>query len=316
MRDGTRKGGFGLELLAAVAVPTSVVGCLLLAEALMTAGVAPAATVIPIGIGMLGVVALLERILPWHRDWLSSHGDLRVDALYLPTQVGVLSLFRPIAGSLTVAGTTALARLSPEGLWPDEWPIVTQVVLASLVRELFDYWAHRAMHEVPWLWHLHATHHAAPRLYWLNGTRAHPAEIALRFGLVGVLPLAILGVDPRVIALTGAAAIAADTFQHANIALRLGPLSWIYSIGNAHRWHHSRVREEADSNYGNVYLVWDAVFGTRYLPADREPPTEIGIDGLDAFPKGFFAQWLSPLRWSRIQRESATSGGRASPNAR
>jgi sterol desaturase/sphingolipid hydroxylase (fatty acid hydroxylase superfamily) len=156
------------------------------------------------------------------------------------------------------------------------------------------------MHEIPWLWRLHATHHSAPRLYWLNGTRAHPFEIALRFGLVGVVPLALLGIDARVLALTAVAALAADTFQHANIALRLGPLAWIYSIGDAHRWHHSRMRGEADANYGNVYLVWDAVFGTRYLPADREAPTEVGIEGLDAFPKGFVGQWLSPFRWSRI----------------
>lgn len=316
MRDATRHEGFGRKLLAAIAVPGAVVACVLLADAMMAAGVAPATTVLPIGIGMLGVVALLERILPWHRGWLSSQGDLSVDALYLPTQAIVTSLFRPLAASLTVAGSAALASLSPGGLWPDDWPVVAQVVLASAVRELFDYWAHRAMHEIPWLWRLHATHHSAPRLYWLNGTRAHPLEIALRFGLVGVLPLAILGVDPRVLALTSVAALAADTFQHANIALRLGPLSWIYSIGDAHRWHHARSRAEADSNYGNVYLVWDAVFGTRYLPADREPPTQVGIEGLEAFPKGFFGQWLSPWRWSRIlaasaARDRATDGALA-----
>ena len=88
----------------------------------------------------------------------------------------------------------------------------------------------------------------------------------------------------------------------------MGPLSWIYSIGDVHRWHHSRDRAEADSNYGNVYIFWDAVFGTRYLPADREAPTAVGIAGLDAFPRGFFAQWLSPFRWKRIERESLRSG--------
>jgi sterol desaturase/sphingolipid hydroxylase (fatty acid hydroxylase superfamily) len=309
MRDGTRDAGIGRKILAASAVPASVVACVLLADAMMDAGIAPAAAVLPMGAVMLGVVALLERVLPWHRDWLSSRGDLAVDALYLPTQAVVTSLLRPVAASLTVAASVPLSRLVPGGPWPDDWPIVAQVVLASLVRELFDYWAHRAMHEIPWLWRLHATHHSATRLYWLNGARAHPLEIALRFGLVGVLPLAILGVDPRVLALTSAAALAADSFQHANIALRLGPLAWIYSIGDAHRWHHSLRREEADANYGNVYLVWDAVFGTRYLPADREPPTEVGIEGLEAFPKGFFDQWLSPWRWSRILAESGARDG-------
>jgi sterol desaturase/sphingolipid hydroxylase (fatty acid hydroxylase superfamily) len=177
--------------------------------------------------------------------------------------------------------------------------------LASVVREFFDYWGHRAMHHFDVLWRLHATHHSAQRLYFLNGLRAHPGEIAFRFGILGVLPLALLGVGETVLVLTTVAALAADVYQHANIAFRLGPLSWLYSIGDAHRWHHSRERVEADSNYGNVYLFWDAVFGTRHLPADRQPPTEVGIEGFDAFPRRFFAQWLSPFRWSAIERESA-----------
>jgi len=303
-RDGSTLERPWQKALAALAVPGAVVACLLLADALMDAGVRPATTVLPIAAGMLVVVALLERVLPWHRDWLHAKGDLVADALYLPTQTLVTQLVRPLAVALTVALGGALAQVVPGGVWPSGWPIALQVVLASVVKEFFDYWAHRAMHEVGWLWRLHATHHSAPRLYWLNGARAHPGEIAFRFGLVGIVPLALLGVDERVLALTSVAALAADTFQHANIALRLGPLDWIYSIGDAHRWHHSRTREEADRNYGNVYLFWDAVFGTRYLPAGVEPPTKVGIEGLEAFPRTFFAQWISPFRWARIERSS------------
>jgi sterol desaturase/sphingolipid hydroxylase (fatty acid hydroxylase superfamily) len=104
--------------------------------------------------------------------------------------------------------------------------------------------------------------------------------------------------------LSGARAAIADAFQHANIAIRLGPLSWIFSIGNLHRWHHSRERGESDTNYGNVYIFWDVVFATRFLPKDREPPEQVGIGGMDAFPSGFFAQWLSPFRWAQIRRDS------------
>lgn len=309
MRDGVHHDRVWQRVLGALVLPAGVVGSVALCLALMDAGVEPATTVLPIGAGMLLVVAGLERILPWHRDWLHSKGDLRTDALYLPTQAGVSALLAPVSAAIAVAVGGWLAGFAPGGLWPHDWPVLWQVVLASVVREFFDYWAHRAMHEFDGLWRLHATHHSAPRLYWLNGVRAHPGEIAFRFGLIGVLPLAILGVEERVLALTAVAALGADTFQHANIALRLGPLSWIYSVGDAHRWHHSRTREEADSNYGNVYLFWDAVFGTRYLPADREPPTRVGIEGLDAFPSTFFAQWGTPFRWARLLRASARPDG-------
>jgi sterol desaturase/sphingolipid hydroxylase (fatty acid hydroxylase superfamily) len=79
----------------------------------------------------------------------------------------------------------------------------------------------------------------------------------------------------------------------------------VFSIGELHRWHHSRALREADHNYGNSYIFWDAVFGTRFLPAGCTAPAQLGIEGLDAFPPGLLGQLLSPLRWSRIERASS-----------
>ncbi len=300
MRDGARLERTWEKIVSVALVPGTVVAGLSIAVFAMERGVAPAAPILPIALAALVVAGVFERILPWHRSWNRSQGDIGTDLLYLPTQQIVVGLCGPAAATLVVAGADGITALTGGGLWPATWPIAAQVVLASVVRELFDYWAHRAMHHFEWLWRLHATHHTPGRVYFLNGLRAHPLEIAFRFGFVGVVPLAMLGVGERVLALTAIAALCADVFQHANIAIRLGPLSWIYSIGDAHRWHHSRERDEADTNYGNVYLFWDAVFGTRYLPADREPPTIAGVEGLEAFPKRFLAQWISPWRWKSI----------------
>ena len=311
MRDGANLDQPWQRWLSVTIVPGTVAVGLLLAVWMMQAGIEPAVVLLPIALGSLVLVAIVERILPWHRDWNHARGDLLTDALYLPTQQLVGRLCAPLVASAAIAGSGWLSGLTGGGVWPSDWPIAAQVVLASVVREFFDYFGHRAMHHFDWLWRLHATHHSARRLYFLNGARAHPGEIAFRFGVLGVLPLAILGVGEKVLVLTTVAALCADVYQHANIAFRLGPLSWIYSIGDAHRWHHSRERAEADSNYGNVYLFWDALFGTRYLPSDLAPPSEVGIKGLDAFPRRFFAQWLSPFRWSAIERESAATPPRA-----
>jgi len=304
MRDGARLDGTFERWLSVAIVPGTVAIGVAAAVASMRAGAEPAVVVTPIALAALVWVAIAERILPWQRDWNRPRGDLLTDALYLPTQQLIVRLCGPLVASVAIAGSGWLSQATGGDIWPSSWPVAAQVVLASVVREFFDYWGHRAMHRFEPLWRLHATHHSAERLYFLNGVRAHPGEIVFRFGLLGVLPLALLGVGEQVLVLTTVAALCADVFQHANIAFRLGPLSWIYSIGDAHRWHHSREREEADSNYGNVYLFWDAILGTRYLPADREPPTEVGIRGLEAFPRRFVAQWLSPLRWSEIERDS------------
>ena len=292
-------------VLAVALVPASIATGLGVSLWAMDSGVEPALVVFPISLASLALVAVMERILPYRREWNRSRGDLRTDGLYYLTQIFVGGLLAPLLGTLAVLLGAWLSQRAGDSLWPAHWPILAQVLLASVVREFFDYWAHRSMHHFDWLWRLHATHHSAKRVYWLNATRAHPGEVAYRFLFAWVLPLAELGAPERVLALTAVAAVMVDGFQHANIAIRLGPLSWVLSIGNLHRWHHSRDRREADANYGNSYIFWDIIFGTRYLPKDREPPEQVGIEGLDAFPRKFFAQWMSPFRWAQIKRDSA-----------
>lgn len=245
------------------------------------------------------VVALLERLLPYRRDWNRRQGDLLTDAIYLPTSVGLNGAIEPVARLAGVAVGSWLSAVLGVGLWPTAWPLLAQLALACVVAEAFDYWAHRVMHESALLWRFHATHHSAPRLYWLNATRAHPVEVVLR-AVVSFVPLAVAGAGDRLLALYAVVTIVVGLFQHANVDTTLGPLSWVFSIGEVHRWHHSPRVAEANHNYGNNFLFWDVVFGTRFLPPDRPAPATIGIDGLEAFPRGWLAQLVSPLRWARI----------------
>ena len=92
----------------------------------------------------------------------------------------------------------------------------------------------------------------------------------------------------------------------ANIDFALGPFAWIFSIGELHRWHHSAQRDEADHNYGDTFIFWDGLFGTRYLPRDRPAPERVGIANLEAFPTGWWAQQLAPFRYRAIERKSAS----------
>jgi sterol desaturase/sphingolipid hydroxylase (fatty acid hydroxylase superfamily) len=76
------------------------------------------------------------------------------------------------------------------------------------------------------------------------------------------------------------------------------------------------VIDEANRNYGNNFIFWDAVFGTRFLPADRSSPDALGIGGLDAFPRGYLAQLAAPLRWSAIRRASEALTRSEAPSPR
>ena len=60
-----------------------------------------------------------------------------------------------------------------------------------------------------------------------------------------------------------------------------------------HRWHHSKLMHESNHNYGGNLIVWDILFGTRWLPNDRDPPEAIGMESLPGLPMGF---WVLALR--------------------
>ena len=290
------------RVFAAVVMPGTLavaIGAALLA---MAHGVAPTVIVPVVFVAAMVWVAWLERALPYRREWNRAQGDLLADVLYLPTTSAVIALMRPAIATVGVAVGGLVSERFGIGLWPRGWPLVAQLGLSWVVVELFAYWPHRWLHEVPWLWRLHATHHSPERLYWLNATRAHPLEHVFR-ACFSMLPLALAGASLELLALQTISDAVIGFFQHANVDFRLGPLNWVFSAAPVHRWHHSRSREEADHNYGDNFIFWDLVFGTYYRPRGREVEA-LGIAGLDAFPKGYLAQLLSPLRWRQIEQRS------------
>ncbi len=249
------------------------------------------------------LVASLERILYHERTWLHSNGDLKVDIGHAIISGGLtLGLLDIPIRLASIAAGVWLAGQIGFAIWPGEWSLWAQLPLALVVGEFFMYWIHRLTHETPFLWRFHAVHHSAPRLYFLNAARFHPIDIALS-NFAPLIPLVILGADAKLIALFGLCSAVHGLFQHANIVLRLGPLNWIFSMAELHRWHHSPVIEESNTNYGQNLIVWDIVFGTRFLPSDREAPRKIGLNGLASFPMDYWGQLMSPFRWREIERE-------------
>jgi len=288
--------------------PVAMFGSLAISIAIFDAG-GPAGAAFAAGLGFgYAVVLLGERVFPFVHDWNRNHGDVGTDAAWLGSTVATGALFGPVSLALGAwIGSLLSARLGSP-LWPSGWPLAAQLALALVVVEFFQYWTHRFEHEKDWLWRFHATHHSAPRLYWLNAARFHFVDIGL-LNIGYIVPLVALGAGEPVFVLWIVASSVHGICQHANMKIRCGPLNWIFSMAELHRWHHSRLVRESNTNYGQTLILWDIVFGSRFLPSDRKPPVDIGIAKLSAFPMTWFAQLLSPVRWARIKRESAAAGG-------
>ncbi len=247
------------------------------------------------------VITGLERVLPYEAHWSRSHGDVPTDLFYALSSlfaaprlfdVLALSALAPLAGSLSW-GVMA---------WPGHWPWGVQVLLAVVLGEFGSYWWHRGLHRWGPLFRLHATHHSAPRLYWLNATRFHPLDNIPMYAL-HVVPLLLLGAGEPVLVGFTVWSLVHGFFQHANVDMRLGPLNYFFSMAELHRWHHSRDLAESNRNFGSNCIVWDLVFGTFYWPPTRRPPADVGLGDLPDFPQRLVGQLLSPVLWPTGRRK-------------
>jgi len=253
------------------------------------------------------IVAICERINPAHELWNKARGDVGTDAIHAVVSIGLVPKLMELLLSVTALRLAVFASESfGANLWPQSWGIIPQLLLAMVISQFGEYWAHRSLHEVPLLWRLHATHHSPRRLYWLNAARFHPIDAACLY-LIAIAPLILLGASKEILLLVSVWVSVHGLFQHCNIHLRLGWLNYIFSMAELHRWHHSLVLEEANSNYGNNIIFWDLVFRTFHHPKDRDASSEIGLSDLEAFPTDYVGQTLSPFRWSRIRAGSETA---------
>ncbi len=235
-------------------------------------------------------ITMLERVFPARQQWLPDWKDVRQDTAFM---VAIQIAFPKLLGLATVQLLLEIAPPSVVGLWPHDSPIWLQALWMLLLADLFRYWLHRAAHKIPWLWKFHAVHHSPKKLYWINVGRFHPVDKGLQF-IFDALPFIILGVNEQVLALYFVFYAVNGFFQHCNINLHFGWLNYVVSSAELHRWHHSRLKSESDQNYGNNLIIWDMLFGTRFLPADRKV-SELGLT-VDTYPDSFWRQMIEPFK--------------------
>ena len=148
--------------------------------------------------------------------------------------------------------------------------------------DLFAYAAHVLLHKLPIAWRFHRVHHSEPEVDVTTAFRQHPGETVWRFlwQCVGVVVCGLpFWVVPLYLSLSSLNAL----LEHANV--RMNPsldkwLGWVVVTPNMHKVHHSRLPAETDSNYSNIFSVWDRLFGTFTRRGDLGK-LHYGLDGFD-----------------------------------
>jgi len=254
------------------------------AQLAIAAGVLPYWPLAPLFAALgIAAVAVLERWQPYEAAWLADHGDTRADILHAAVSLSLLF----VAAEIVAWCRLWLPSLT---LWPAQWPLWAQVLLAGAIIDFGLWLMHWLSHRQAWLWRLHALHHSSERLYWLNGERRHPLS-ALLLAAPGLTAAMLLGAPPAVVGCWFSIVAVHLAFQHSNLDYSVGPLRWLLGVAEIHRWHHKREYENAQVNFGEFWMLWDHVFGTyRYL-RNGVHAGEVGMS--EPMPGNYLAQ----LRW-------------------
>lgn len=247
------------------------------------------------------VVVPFEKLFPRHRQPLRRPG-LGTDIAYGLAAPALAVVTTTVA---VVVGVGSLAWLPGLALRPlvGALPPVARTVLGVLLFDLTIYWVHRWSHEVPFLWRFHAVHHSTRHLDWVSGLRTHPVDGALLAPPIVLLLAA--GFSPAVPGALAVVQVVTGLFLHANVRWRWRPLHRLVITPEFHHWHHADEDGARDTNYSVLLPVWDQLFGTYRMPADRRP-SRYGI--AEPMPTGLVHQLRYPLRGLPRLRTAAWFG--------
>lgn len=144
-----------------------------------------------------------------------------------------------------------------------------------VINDFFRFILHYLMHQVPFLWKFHRTHHTATTLTPFTLHRNHPVEVLLA-QFRNVLSLGIIsasfmflfnqkvgGIDILGVNMIGFLFnLLGSNLRHSHIFLGYGRLEYIFLSPAQHQIHHAKDKILYNHNFGIVLSIWDILFKT------------------------------------------------------
>ena len=260
---------------------------------------------LPLIMLIIGVVEFVFGLYENH--WTNNERLLDIICFVVPK-----ILIKPV---IAFVGLMLLPKVMPEARDLFAWvPFWWAFFIIAVGDDLTQYWYHRMHHQLPWLWRFHRTHHSAPYmgmamssrqnfLYTLFFSQTYFTTIMVYLGL-GIPVLIVTGVKSLIV--TGAhSSIKWDKPFYTYRILK--PIGWVMerliSTPATHHAHHADTTDDGvgyyKGNFGNMFFVWDLLFGTGIIT--RKYPKSYGI--------GFYKQeeWYAQFLWPILKSKKEGS---------
>ena len=238
--------------------------------------------------GILVFFGLMEALFGYLSDSRRNKDDVFVEVI---STLFLLFITKPIVFFLSFEGTKLLFPTG-EGVWTG-LPFWAGLIIFLLVDDFLQYWYHRSSHEYKWLWKHHRPHHTAtemgllvsyresiyffmmmPNIWWLG--------IFTYFG--GGIPVAVGLVLKQIVIISSHSLARWDVFFYKRPALKpvIQIVERIFITPAFHHGHHAVSKIDAvgnpNGNFGNMFSIWDQLFGsatfTHAFPAEYGIPND------------------------------------------
>ena len=212
-------------------------------------------------IGMMTIFWILEGAYPLRKFDYKKWEHAKANLILLITTIIINVLF-----GLATVGIFNWLEQSQFGLLNlVELPVWVEMLFAIMLLDfLAQYVVHYLLHKVKFMWRFHMVHHSDTHVDVTSGTRHHPIDFIMRetFALIAIL---IAGLPLAYYVLYRILTILFTYFSHANIRLPIWldkTISLVFISPNTHKFHHHFEMPWTDTNYGNIFSLWDRAFGT------------------------------------------------------
>lgn len=199
-------------------------------------------------------------------------------------------------------------------------PFLWGFVILCIYDDLTQYWYHRLHHEIPWLWRFHRTHHSAPYMgmamasrqniiYTIFFSQTYLTTILVYLGL-GYPALFVRGIKSIITRMAHSSIKWDKPFYEIKW---LHPIAWLMertiSTPATHHAHHADVTDDGvgyyKGNFGNMFFLWDIIFGTALI--SRKYPKSYGISHYEG--DEWYAQLLWPIFKSKVPGSELAANG-------
>lgn len=167
---------------------------------------------------------VLEWFSPWRKDQPKFRKDFWLDFFYMFFNFFLFSLIIYNAASdvlvnLFNEGILSLSNFDLQASNPMRyWPMWAILFIGFLVRDFVQWWTHRLLHKVSFLWEFHKVHHSVQEMGFAAHLRYHWMETIV-YRTIEYLPLALLGIGLHDFFIIHIFTLAIGHYNHSNITV-------------------------------------------------------------------------------------------------